>query len=95
MRSDFAPGGVFPDYELPDHTNTVRRLSELQGDDPLILMLARGRYCPKGTSSICNSPRSIRRSEWPTRDRHDLEGRPPHEPAMRIATFFHALGRKA
>jgi hypothetical protein len=42
MRSDIVPGRVFPDYELPDHTNTVRRLSELQGDDPLILTLARG-----------------------------------------------------
>lgn len=41
------PGGVFPDYELPDHTSTPRRLSELQGDDPLILTLARGHYCPK------------------------------------------------
>ncbi len=47
MRPDIAPGGMFPDYELPDHTNTRRKLSELQGDDPLILTLARGHYCPK------------------------------------------------
>jgi peroxiredoxin len=47
MRSDVVPGAVFPDYVLPDHTGTVRRLSELQGDDPLILTLARGHYCPK------------------------------------------------
>ncbi len=47
MRSDIAPGGKFPDYELPDHAKTARRLSELQGDDPLILTLARGNYCPK------------------------------------------------
>jgi peroxiredoxin len=47
MRSDIAPGGTFPDYELPDHTGTPRRLSALQGDDPLILTLARGHYCPK------------------------------------------------
>jgi peroxiredoxin len=47
MRSDIKPGGTFPDYALPDHTNTVRRLSEIQGDDPLILTLARGDYCPK------------------------------------------------
>jgi peroxiredoxin len=32
---------------LPDHTGTLRRLSELQGDDPLILTLSRGHYCPK------------------------------------------------
>src|SRR5437773_540917 len=47
MRSDIAPGRVFPDYELPDQTGTVRTLSELQGGDPLILTLARGHYCPK------------------------------------------------
>jgi peroxiredoxin len=47
MRSDIAPGGTFPDYELPDHENVARRLSELQGEDPLILTLARGHYCPK------------------------------------------------
>ena len=47
MRSDITPGSTFPDYALPDHTDTVRKLSELQGDDPLILTLARGHYCPK------------------------------------------------
>src|SRR5260221_9356532 len=41
------PGGMFPDYALPDHTGTGRTLSELQGRDPLILTLARGHYCPK------------------------------------------------
>src|ERR1700712_3389382 len=47
MRSDIVHGGTFPDYELPDHENLPRRLSEIQGDDPLILTLARGNYCPK------------------------------------------------
>jgi peroxiredoxin len=47
MRSDIAPGGTFPDYELPDQEKVPRRLRELQGDDPLILTLARGHYCPK------------------------------------------------
>jgi peroxiredoxin len=47
MRSDIAPGGTFPDYQLPDHTKVPGRLSELQGDDPLILTLARGHFCPK------------------------------------------------
>ena len=47
MRPDIRPGGIFPDYALPDHTGTVRTLSELQGRDPLILTLARGNYCPK------------------------------------------------
>jgi peroxiredoxin len=46
MRPDMVPGATFPDYELPDHASTPRRLSELQGEDPLILTLARGHYCP-------------------------------------------------
>jgi peroxiredoxin len=47
MRPDIVHGAVFPDYELPDHEGTTRKLSEIQGDDPLILTLARGHYCPK------------------------------------------------
>jgi peroxiredoxin len=47
MRSDIAPGGIFPDYELPNHVGDMCKLSRLQGDDPLILTLARGHYCPK------------------------------------------------
>ena len=47
MRSDITPGGVFPDYALPDHTGTIRTLGEIQGPDLLILTLARGHYCPE------------------------------------------------
>src|SRR5918993_4960266 len=47
MRSDIVPGARFPDYELTDHTRTQRRLSELQGNDPMILILSRGHFCPK------------------------------------------------
>jgi peroxiredoxin len=47
VRPDIAPGATFPDYELPDHMKAQCKLSELQGDDPLILTLARGNYCPK------------------------------------------------
>jgi peroxiredoxin len=47
MRAEIAPGGIFPDFELADHTATRRTLSELQGHDPMIVVLARGHYCPK------------------------------------------------
>jgi peroxiredoxin len=47
MRPDIAPGGTFPDYALTDHAKTRRSLSALQGNDPMILMLARGHFCPK------------------------------------------------
>jgi peroxiredoxin len=47
VRADIVSGGTFPDYELTDHTKKRRRLSELQGEDPMILVLARGHFCPK------------------------------------------------
>jgi peroxiredoxin len=47
MRSDIVPGAVFPDYELSDHAGKRRKLSALQGPDPMILILGRGSYCPK------------------------------------------------
>jgi peroxiredoxin len=47
MRADIVPGAVFPDYELTDHARTRRRLSELQGDVPMVLLLSRGHFCPK------------------------------------------------
>jgi len=47
MRADIVPGAPFPDYELSDHTGKHRKLSELQGQDPLVLMLSRGGFCPK------------------------------------------------
>src|SRR3974390_598611 len=47
MRPDIVPGAVFPDYELSDHTAKRRKLSALQGQDPMVLVLSRGSYCPK------------------------------------------------
>src|SRR5260370_566712 len=47
MRSDIVQGAVFPDYELPDHTAKRRKLSELQGQHPMVLVLSRGGFCPK------------------------------------------------
>jgi peroxiredoxin len=47
MRSDIVPGARLPDYELSDHRGRHRSLSALQGDDPLVLVLARGGFCPK------------------------------------------------
>lgn len=47
MRTDMVPGATFPDYELSDHIAKHRMLSELQGDDPMIVVLGRGGFCPK------------------------------------------------
>jgi peroxiredoxin len=47
MRADIISGATFPDYELADDTGKRRKLSELQGLDPMVLVLGRGGYCPK------------------------------------------------
>jgi len=52
MRSDMVPGAVFPDYELSDHTAKHRKLSELQGQDPMVLVLSRGSFCPKDRRQV-------------------------------------------
>ena len=46
MRADIAPGAILPDYELSDHRGK-HRTWELQGGDPLVLVLSRGGFCPK------------------------------------------------
>ena len=47
MRADIIPGSMFPDYELSDHTATRRKLSDLLGQHPMVLVLSRGGFCPK------------------------------------------------
>ncbi|MCV0402486.1 MAG: redoxin domain-containing protein [Chloroflexi bacterium] len=47
MRADIVPGARLPDYELTDHTRQRRKLSEIQGADPMIVVLSRGHFCPK------------------------------------------------
>jgi len=47
MRFDVVPGAVLADYELSDHGAKRRKLSELQGPDPMVLVLSRGGFCPK------------------------------------------------
>src|SRR5271167_4169937 len=47
MRADMIPGATFPDYDLSDQTGKHRKLSELQGPQPMVLVLSRGGFCPK------------------------------------------------
>ena len=54
MRPEIVPGVILPDYELSDHAGRRRKLSELQGDDPMILVLARGHFCPKDRRQMRN-----------------------------------------
>jgi hypothetical protein len=65
MRPDIVPGATFPDYELSDHTAKRRKLSELQGAHPLVLVLSRGGYCPKDRRQAKGWSNSIANSKLP------------------------------
>jgi peroxiredoxin len=47
MSKGLTPGAVLPDFTLPDENGVMHRLSELQGEDSMILMLGRGEHCPR------------------------------------------------
>jgi peroxiredoxin len=47
MSEHLIPGVVIPDFELPDETGEPHRLSDLQGDDLMVLLLGRGEHCPR------------------------------------------------
>ena len=41
------PGATLPDFELRNDVGIPTRLSGIQGDDPLVLMIGRGEHCPR------------------------------------------------
>jgi peroxiredoxin len=63
MLKDLGPGDTFPDFELPDENGVLHRLSELQGDDVLVLMLGRGEHCPRERQ---HQREMLRFHEWST-----------------------------
>jgi peroxiredoxin len=61
MSRNLAPGATLPDFALPDDAGVVHRLSELQGDDAMVLMLGRGEHCPRERQ---HQREMVRFSEW-------------------------------
>jgi peroxiredoxin len=47
MLKNLEVGDTFPDVSLPDEHGRVHRLSTLQGDDVMVVMLGRGEHCPR------------------------------------------------
>jgi hypothetical protein len=61
MHEHLGTGGPFPDLELPDHTGSLRRLSELTAGDPLFLNFYRGFWCPQGAGLLPRTGATPRR----------------------------------
>ena len=47
MSRHLEPGMIVPDVELPDENGVRHRLSDLQGDNAMVLHLSRGEHCPR------------------------------------------------
>ena len=47
MSRNLEPGATIPDFELPDENGDMHRLSDLQGDNLMVLHLSRGEHCPR------------------------------------------------
>jgi hypothetical protein len=56
MKAEIKSGAGFPDYLLPDHTKTPRRLSDLQGDHSMVLVLTCGAFCRKDRQHMLAEP---------------------------------------
>jgi peroxiredoxin len=60
-------GAIFPNYELSDHPAKRRKLSEVQAQDPMILVLSRGGFCPKDrrqAEGLVQLPRELEVAYW-------------------------------
>lgn len=47
MSKNLEPGSTLTDFELADDDGTRHRLSEIQGDNQMVLLLGRGEHCPR------------------------------------------------
>jgi peroxiredoxin len=47
MSNNLQPGMRIPDFRLPDDGGVMYSLSELQGENPMVLLLGRGEHCPR------------------------------------------------
>jgi hypothetical protein len=57
MSKNLEPGTAIPDFELADETGQMHRLSELQGENHLVLHLSRGEQEPTGRFSPMRASR--------------------------------------
>ena len=61
MSKGLTVGTTIPDFQLLDDEGDLRRLSEIQGDDALVLLLGRGEHCPRERQ---HQKEMLRLQEW-------------------------------
>lgn len=95
MRPDITVGSLFPDYELSDHTGTVRSISEIQRNLPTVLHLAQWWLRPKGAQVPAPPRRPLSRLQGRVHAHlRDHEGQPArHQRVPRLARGYWYWGR--
>ena len=90
MSMGLMPGAVLPDFNLPDENGRLHRLSDIQGDNAMIVMLGRGEHCPRERQ---HQREMLRLHEWCavafTELVTILPGSPHDTYKMRISTGAH------
>jgi peroxiredoxin len=61
MSKGLTVGARIPDFQLTDDEGVLRRLSDIQGDDALVLMIGRGEHCPRERQ---HQKEMLRLQEW-------------------------------
>ncbi len=59
MHPDLQVGSKFPNFELPDHTGSPEKLSQLLRGFPGVLIFSRGYFCPKDRVQLTNYVRFL------------------------------------
>ena len=59
MRADLRVGNQFPNFELPDQTGEMRKLSQILRGFPGVLVFSRGHFCPKDHRQLENYVRDL------------------------------------
>lgn len=90
MSKGLEPGATLPDFQLSDEDGAPHRLSEIQGENCLVLLLGRGEHCPRERQ---HQKEMVRFHEWCpvafTEMVTVLPGIPHDTLKMRIATGAH------
>ena len=69
MSKHLRRGTTIPDFHLRDEQGQIHSLSELQGDDFLVLMLGRGEHCPRERQ---HQREMVRFRSWCSRSRSPI-----------------------
>lgn len=67
MSAELRPGMTLPTFELPDENCEIHRLSDLQGESPMILLPGCGKHCPGEVRAASEASAAVAQPMWTRR----------------------------